>query len=128
MKQVIQLDADGYFVGPVIADASPLEVGVYLIPAGAVDAPMPTIPEGKLAKWNGQWVFEDIPQPEPEPEPAPLTPEQKAELARAQRRFAYQAEADPLFFKWQAGEGAKEDWEAKREEIRVRYPYAGDDA
>jgi hypothetical protein len=130
MKQVIQLDADGYFVGPVIADASPLEPGVYLIPAGAVDAPMPTIPEGKRAKWNGQWVFEDIPQPEPEPEPEPepLTPEQEAELARAQRRLAYQAEADPLFFKWQAGEGTKEDWEAKREEIRVRYPYAGDDA
>jgi hypothetical protein len=128
MKQVIQLDADEYFVGPVIADASPLEAGVYLIPAGAVDAPMPTIPEGKRAKWDGQWVFEDIPQPEPEPEPEPLTPEQEAELARGQRLFAYQIEADPLFFKWQAGEGTKEDWEAKREEIRARYPYVGDDA
>jgi hypothetical protein len=69
MKQVIQLDAEGYFVGLTTADESPLEPGVFLIPAGAIDAPAPTIPEGQRAKWNGAWVFEDIPQPEPEPEP-----------------------------------------------------------
>jgi hypothetical protein len=64
MKQVIQLDADGYFAGLTTADESPLELGVFLIPAGAVDAPTPSIPEGQRAKWNGDWVFEDIPQPE----------------------------------------------------------------
>jgi hypothetical protein len=69
MKQVIQLDADGYFVGFTTADESPLEPGVFLMPAGAIDAPVPSIPEGQRAKWNGAWVFEDIPQPEPEPEP-----------------------------------------------------------
>jgi hypothetical protein len=65
-----------------------------------------------------------------------ITAEMKAEKdkadaiasAQAQRQVAYTTEADPLFFKWQAGEGSKQDWEAKREEIRVRYPYAGDDA
>ena len=65
-----------------------------------------------------------------------ITAEMKAEKnkadaiasAQAQRQAAYTVEADPLFFKWQAGEGTKEDWEAKREEIRARYPYAGDDA
>jgi len=36
---------------------------------------------------------------------------------------AYTAEADPLFFKYQAGEVTKEEWLAKREEIRSRYPY-----
>jgi hypothetical protein len=78
-KQVIQLDVDGYFVGFTSADESPLEPGVFLFPAGAVDAPTPTVPEGKRAKWNGAWVLEDIPQPEPEPDPEPveLTYDQK---------------------------------------------------
>jgi hypothetical protein len=39
-----------------------------------------------------------------------------------QRRLAYTVEADPLFFKWQAGIGTKEEWLAKREEIKQRYP------
>ena len=39
------------------------------------------------------------------------------------RQAAYTQEADPLFFKWQAGEATKEAWEAKREEIRQRLPY-----
>ena len=45
-----------------------------------------------------------------------------AEKAQANRKAAYIAEADPLFFKWQAGEGTQEEWQAKREEIRQRYP------
>jgi hypothetical protein len=39
------------------------------------------------------------------------------------RQAAFQAEADPLFFKWQAGEGTEAEWLAKREEIRTRFPY-----
>ena len=45
-----------------------------------------------------------------------------AEKAEASRKAAYIAEADPLFFKWQAGEGTQKEWQAKREEIRQRYP------
>jgi hypothetical protein len=41
----------------------------------------------------------------------------------AKRHAAYTSEADPLFFKWQAGEGTEADWLAKRQEIRDRYPY-----
>ena len=67
MKQVSQLDQDGYFVGVTTADPSPLEPDVYLIPGGCIDEPAPTIPEGQRAKWdNGQWVFEDIPPEKPE--------------------------------------------------------------
>lgn len=124
MKQVSQLDQDGYFVGLTTADLSPLEPGVYLIPGGAIDQPAPVVPEGKMAKWNGQWLFEDIPQPEPEPEPEPLTPEQQEEVARSKRQAAFSAEADPLFFKWQAGEGIEAEWLAKRDEIRARFPYS----
>ena len=50
---------------------------------------------------------------------------QEQALASAQRKraSAYTAEADPMFFKYQAGEVTKEEWLAKREEIRQRYPY-----
>lgn len=125
-KQVSQLDAEGFFVGVTVADESPLEPGVFLLPAGAVDAPEPTIPEGQRAKWNGAWVFEDIPQPEPEPEPEPEppapTPEEKAEMVRMQRQSAYQAEADPLFFKYQRGEATEQEWLDKVAEIKARFP------
>jgi hypothetical protein len=43
--------------------------------------------------------------------------------ARAARHAAFVAEADPLFMKWQAGEGTEEEWLSKREEIRNRHPY-----
>lgn len=53
--------------------------------------------------------------------PPPVVPT-KAEQ-EAKRHAAYTAEADPLYFKWQAGEGTEEEWLAKRQEIRDRYPY-----
>ena len=62
-----------------------------------------------------------------EPNPPPPTPEeihaQELAAAQAARQAAFQREADPLFFKWQAGEGTEEAWQAKRAEIRERYPY-----
>lgn len=77
MKQVIQLNQAGYYVGVTVADESPLEPGVYLLPGGAIDAPVPSVPEGKCAKWVGEWVLEDIKQPEPEPEPESVPPQPK---------------------------------------------------
>ncbi len=68
MKLVSQLDSDGYFVGATEAHESPLEPGIYLIPGGAVDIPAPDVPNGKRAKWVGEWVYEDLPVPEPDPE------------------------------------------------------------
>lgn len=44
--------------------------------------------------------------------------------AKAGRRGAYQAEADPLFFGWQRGENTEQEWLDKCEEIRQRFPYA----
>lgn len=47
----------------------------------------------------------------------------KLELTNEEKRqLAYVEESDPLFFKWQAGTGTKEEWLAKREEIKQRYP------
>jgi len=42
------------------------------------------------------------------------------ETVDERRLKAYQAEADPLFFKWQRGESTQEEWLAKIEEIRER--------
>jgi hypothetical protein len=123
MKQVIQLDAAGYFVGFTTADESPLEEGVYLMPAGTIDTNAPVIPEGKRAKWDGAWVFEDIPQPEPEPEPidpAKLLP--SADQIEALRKIAYREESDPLFFKWQRSEATEAEWIAAVNAIKARYP------
>ena len=52
-----------------------------------------------------------------------VEPSVTQEQQEASRQSAYAQEADPLFFKWQAGEATKEEWEAKRAEIRERYPY-----
>lgn len=69
---VYQLDKLGYYVGEVEADESPLEPGVYLIPAGCIETPPPNIPEGKVAKWTGsEWVLEDIPNTTTETQPSP---------------------------------------------------------
>jgi len=118
MKQVIQLDNEGYFAGLTTADESPLEPGVLLIPAGAIDAPAPSIHEGQRAKWDGAWVFEDIPQPEPEPEP----PEPEPIPAEELRKMAYREESDPLFFRAQRGEATEQEWLDKVAEIKARYP------
>lgn len=71
MKTVSQLNAQGYFTGPVIADESPLEPGVYLIPGGAIDVPPPTVPADRVALRQGSsWVF--VLPPESPDEPAPI--------------------------------------------------------
>jgi len=68
MKTVSQLDANGYFVSLTEADQSPLEEGVFLLPAGCVDVLPGDIPPGTRAKFNGvAFVFEDIPTPVLEP-------------------------------------------------------------
>jgi hypothetical protein len=60
-------------------------------------------------------------KPAPYVAPRPVVPTKEEQ--EALRHAAYTAEADPLFFKWQAGEGTEAEWLAKREEIRNRYPY-----
>jgi hypothetical protein len=78
----------GAFLGEGTADASPLEPGVWLIPAHAT-AEKPSRPgEGKQAVWTGAgWDVQPIPEPEPKPEPEPvfkpveLTPAEKLAAA-----------------------------------------------
>lgn len=73
-KLVPMLDSDGYFERPATSYESPLEPGVYHIPAGCIDAPLPDVPVGERAKWSGSgFVFEAIPLP---PAPPVKTPEE----------------------------------------------------
>ena len=50
--------------------------------------------------------------------------EQALAFAKHNRAAAYAAEADPLFFKAQRGEATMDEWQAKIDEIRNRYPYS----
>jgi hypothetical protein len=70
--KVYQTSYDGYFVGEVIADESPLEPGVFLIPRGCVTYAPPETAANQRARFvNGAWTIEDIPVVPPIPEPTP---------------------------------------------------------
>jgi hypothetical protein len=72
-----------------------------------------------------EWLDANQTQPsdaEIEAEVARLTALEPARIATENRRAAYITEADPLFFKWQAGEATQEEWAAKRQEIKERFP------
>lgn len=60
VKIVYQTDHLGIYVGETVADASPLEPGVWLIPARCVEVKPPVIPERKAALWDGEsWQLID---------------------------------------------------------------------
>lgn len=50
------------------------------------------------------------------------------EDVRKARQNAYQQTADPLFFKFQAGEATKEEWLTAREEVVASHPYPEEEA
>jgi hypothetical protein len=70
-----------------------------------------------------QLTAEEIAQAQAQAEQAAQAEAQwKIDNASQLRQQAYIAEADPLFFKWQAGEATEAEWKAKRDEIRSRFP------
>jgi hypothetical protein len=84
-KIVYQTGPDGRYVGPTEADESPLEPGVWLIPAGAVETPPPEAPKGHFARWSGK-AWEVVPVP-PEPEESKQPPEERVPLAVTRRQL-----------------------------------------
>lgn len=63
----------GEYMGTGVADPSPLEPGVWLIPANATQVIPPLPTAGKVRRWSGaEWVLENAPaQPlDPEYEPS----------------------------------------------------------
>jgi hypothetical protein len=74
---------------------------------------------------NLEWLDSNQTQPteaEIAAEVARLTALEPARIATENRRNAYIAEADPLFFKAQRGEATMEEWQAKVAEIKARFP------
>lgn len=67
-KTAYQFDYAGFYTGTTEADASPLEPGVYLLPARCTYTPPPAPqPGGKWPRWNGtKWVLVSPPKAKPE--------------------------------------------------------------
>jgi hypothetical protein len=66
------------------------------------------------------WVFDgtDFVAPVQPPEPPPTREEQQAN-----RQRAYAKEADPIAMQMLRDEATKDEWLAKIEEIKARFPY-----
>lgn len=61
---VYQCDAEGWLIGTSPAFESPLEPGVYMIPAGCTPEPPPAdVPDGTFPRWvAGRWATQVYPQ------------------------------------------------------------------
>jgi hypothetical protein len=65
-KTVYQIDNSGLYVGETVADESPLEPGVFHMPAKTVAVPPPAdVPADHWPRWNGSaWVLaKNVQQP-----------------------------------------------------------------
>lgn len=63
MKTVYTFDGQGHFVDLYIAQESPLEPGVFLVPTNATEIPPPKTSENERAVWSGQgWTVSAVNQ------------------------------------------------------------------
>lgn len=71
-KTVYRYDENNCYIGTDRAFESPLEKGVFHIPANCTEIEPPEEKEGFKIKWNGEvWEYEEIPK-DPEPKPPTL--------------------------------------------------------
>ena len=92
-QRVFQTDPNGVYVGETVAHESPLEPGVFAMPAGCVGEEPPLLTSDELARWvDGAWTVETIPPPPPPPPPPSLADWQAGRIAEAwalwQSKFA----------------------------------------
>lgn len=88
-KIVYQLNEDGYLTGETVADESPLEQGVFLLPARCVEAAPPNQLAGCIRRYvSGKWVQEPV-----SVEPVPV---KTAEELLMEQRAAVQSKIDKL--------------------------------
>ena len=97
MKTYNYIADTGIFYSEGVADESPLEPGVFLIPAHATTVAPPEVTEPEVAVFkDGEWSVEVLPPPpEPEPEPQP-EPEPLVELTPAEKLAASGLTVDEL--------------------------------
>lgn len=75
-------------------------------------------PENIEGVWRQRWLVTKA--SDEQIESRLLEIKKAAEESRAE---AYRLEADPLFFRWQRGDGTEQEWLDKVAEIKARYPY-----
>lgn len=92
---------NGIVINAVLAEAKFAEYGWVLLPEGV----------------GPNWLYDGSTFTAPPPY---VPPKNVQSAARAE---AYRTEADPLFFMSQRGEATTDEWLAKVEEIKLRYPY-----
>lgn len=69
---VYQFDSAGMFLHSTVADESPLEPGVFHMPAGTVIAAPPSdFGADVWPRWNGA-AWQLVPRPVPPPDPTPV--------------------------------------------------------
>lgn len=69
--KIYNYNQDGEYVGQSLADESPLEPGIYLIPAYATIIEPPITDNQHIAVFNGEgWTMKDISLEVPKPEVA----------------------------------------------------------
>lgn len=68
-KPAYQFDLAGLFIGETVSYESPLEPGVFLLPAQCTYmAPPAEVPDDKWPRWNGA-AWDLVARPEPTTEP-----------------------------------------------------------
>ena len=87
----------GVLLNEGVADASPLERDVFLIPANATTIAPPDCPDGhRRAFREGGWIIEPIPAPPQEPEPAvpDANAETRMKIAALEAEFTVRLQLD----------------------------------
>lgn len=93
----------GIYSGESVADESPLEEGVFLIPAHATTSPPPEVNMGEYAAWTGdEWEVRQIPVETPEPVSLDAAKAAKAAEIEAARDAACLADVVANGRTWQA--------------------------
>lgn len=82
--------------------------------------PVEIEPENKNGKWEQRWQILPLPDNDV---PTGETQKQKIDRIRRQRREAYKAASDQLFFEAQRGEIPHDKWLEKVAEIKAAHPY-----
>lgn len=113
--KIFHYDLNGLFIREGFADESPLEPGVWLIPAGATSVEPPQIEEGQRLRWDGEFWQIENPQ-------GPIDPEIKVPYSVTMRQARLALHAAGLLTQVDAAINALED--PPRTEARIEWDFS----